>query len=308
MTDFKRVVDWYIQTPLVDNANIIDVRMTQLETFYDCPYAFKFWNIRRAEKSKEKYNKWTPVYKLWKTFLQGTILHKATYNYIVAYNVFKDAWKWEDEIEHDLIWVRQQIEANIMKHRQLYDIESVIKSFRMFIRERGPFKRMKYDSFLSELWMNIMFQFWDIWINLSWTPDHVFYDEKWIMHMMDVKTSKHKRHPVDTEKWEAEYKNRIQWRWYPVLTSFFAKDVECRWPYKFQYFPITKQVKPQVTHDFIIPDTTFEKSERFLLALVTKFVNAYRTDTYKTDPTTKRCFYCPLKKYGLCPHFAQEWF
>lgn len=306
--DFTRVHNGYIYKPLEDNATILSVRMTNLEQFYDCPYAYKFGDIKRAEKSKEKYNEGTPHYWLWQTFLQGTILHKATYNYIVTYNILKETSLSEEEMAIQLKTLQHNIEKTIMQHRYLYDIESVIKSFRTFIQERWPFKHMKYDSFLSELQMDIMIQFGDLWIQLIGSPDHVFYDVDNLMHMLDVKTTKSKRHPVDSEKWKAEYAKRIQRRWYPVLASFFARQLECSGPYKFQYFPITKQVTPQITHDFIIPDTTFEKSEKFILKLVTMFVNAYRTDTYDTNPTTKRCFYCPLKKYSLCPHYNPPWF
>lgn len=308
--EFKRVKDWYIYKPIEENANIIEVRTTMLETFYDCPYAYKFGDIKRAEipkNTKDVYAQGKPVYSLWKTFQQGTVLHKATYNYIVAYNLCQ---KLKLDAEATQIFLHEEmlkIEKVILSHRELYDIESVIKSFRLFIKERSPLKELTYDPFVSELNMNIIFQFGDIGVVLTGTPDHLFYEKDGTPRFVDIKTTKSKRHPVGTEKWKKEYENRIQWRVYPLLTSFFT-DFGNKQSYKFQYFPITKQVTPQVTHDFIIPGTTFQQAETFTLKLITKFVNAYRTQEYKTNPTTKRCFYCPLKKFHQCPHRSNPWF
>jgi len=110
-----------------------------LETFYDCPYAFKFSDVKRAElpakSSKDVYAQGKPTYQLGKTFLQGTVLHKATYNYIVAYNVCKDLKLDKKATLKFMNKEQRKAEQYIMSHRQMYDVESVVKSFRLFINE-----------------------------------------------------------------------------------------------------------------------------------------------------------------------------
>lgn len=313
MSNRKKTKWWYVIKPLEKSATILTVRMTQLEKFYECPYAFISKEFILAEESKNNpFTKWQFIYRSGEIFQQWHILHKTTYNYMVARKMLIAQWfQWDELIDrlekHYWLW-----KDFIEWFRWRVDVTSILKSYRVFCNHVYLFDDFEYDEYLSEMETSIMYEMWNIWVNLTWTPDHVmFHKEDWHMRIVDLKTCKSKWHSPLTEKWAELYDKRIQRIWYPVSVQFNTLNREIPNNYEFQYLPITKQVKPQITTDFIIPWTLISESEEFMFNLIESFVSAYINERYPTNKWCKRCYYCPLKKNGSCPARADKnniWF
>lgn len=235
-----------IREPLHPKYEIIQLRVTQLESFIECAYKQKY------ETSQMNY--------------EALIFGDQAHSIIQHYMFNKDSKiKLVDHFKNEAIDMGK-----------LYSFLQLIDTLNL------P------DPIISENKMQMLIEYWEYLIALSWTIDMIC---EW-NHLLDFKTS--------ASKWgqeDSQYKT--QWKLYPWMYNKI-RNLQAE-TINFSYIVLTKQVTPQIqvfTHEANIEDC-----ENYLKRWLLEYVLSIKTWVFK--PTKcKSCLRCKLKP--SCPLYTED--
>lgn len=293
--------------PLKEDFKVVVQRVTSLEKYYQCPYAFQFWGgYKPATPQKQvESERWL--------FL-GNKVHEI----LQSYSLDKDHAANLYEVIHDQM-------ALFSTEQELSHFGSMVnagmESFDYFRDE------WIYNIVSTEFHLFTEVECWDILFILTGSADALSKDSDWYYSIIDRKTSK-------TEYDIDEFTNKIQKYSYPWI----AANVVWRDKFKdFSYLVVTKHKQPRkercpiwlsdneksykktiAPYDWLIQgkqknyDITVSSKEvdAFMKDLISDYCDAIRANVWKAknkiiidweETDQKSCIRCSLKEN--CPAF-----
>ena len=296
-----------ILEPLKDDYKIVVQRVTTLEKFHVCPYAFQFWGwYKPATPDKQVESErwlflWNKVHELLQSYAINPDYASKSINIILD-----QMWLVYDEKE--VTHFASMINAG-MESYNLYRDEWI------------------YNVISTEFHLYIEVECWDILLILTGSADALSQDDKGFYSILDWKTSK-------TEYDIDEFTGKIQKYSYPRM----AANTVWRDKFKdFSYLVVTKHVTPRkercpirladneekytkatTKYDWLIQGkqkdydlkVTSKEVDAFMKDLISNYCDSIRTNVWKAknktlidweETSTKQCIWCSLK--SNCPAF-----
>lgn len=294
--------------PLKDDYKVVVQRVTSLEKFHACPYAFKFgWGYTPKTKEKHienerglffgnKFHEYLQSYAL-NAGIEGE-LNKTKYKIID--NVLKNTYE-EKEYNHAMKMISAWVE--MYNHFYIHNI---------------------YNVTLTEVKLYVEVEVWDILFILTGSADALSQNQDWTFSVLDWKTSRAEYGLDDVE-------GKIQKYTYPWIIAQTIWREHLR---DFSYLVTTKHMAPRcqripihindsgkktsTEYDWLIRgvnawheiEVKGSDVETFMKGLIINYADAIRYDARKSknkiiiddmETENKQCIRCSLK--DKCPAF-----
>lgn len=294
--------------PLKDDYKVVVQRVTSLEKFHACPYAFKFgWGYTPKTKEKHIENE------------RGLFFGNKFHEYLQSYAL--NAWT-KDELNKN----QYQIIEQALK--KTYEEKEFLHAMKMISAWVTMYDYLHthdiYNVISTEVKLYVEVEVWDILFILTGSADALSLNKDWTYSVLDWKTSRNEYGLEDVE-------GKIQKYTYPWIIAKTLWRENLR---DFSYLVTTKHMTPRCQRIPIHINDSGKKTsteydrlirwvnawheievkssdvETFMWDLISNYADAVRYDVWKaknkviideTSIDNKQCIRCSLK--DNCPAF-----